>query len=420
MNNTDQNAVADPLSTGRTGLGIHLQPNPNRLRCRVVRTDSGLADLEADWRALSVNSVGNSPFKSWEWASTWWRYFSAPGTFGKSLRALYVVVVEDAENGSVQGIMPLHYNVESKLSLKARYMELFGARGIDKTFNEDPILLLCRGREHTVLYAALEHMYGCDCAVEWDFLWITVNGPPAYPLLTGPPSAVAARRVRQVVWEQKSYAGDLTVRFGADWDAYRRRLSAPMRRTTARYSNRLAKHGRMVSVRYVTEPGELTRAIDLLVDMHAQRATGSRGKAHSNHIPGRIHRDMLQEMLCAFARTDSAFVAVLEIDGAPAAVQAFLRQDDSLVLYYSGYDLALYEYSPLTVLLVDVIRKSMADGCRRLNFLHGEIAWKDRWGPEPESLFQNLFCTSGSPRANLLASMRRSLQWARSKFGYAQ
>lgn len=82
-------------------------------------------------------------------------------------------------------------------------------------------------------------------------------------------------------------------------------------------------------------------------------------------------------------------VDVLCLEAGQAAAAAFGYGDaDGYYLYNSAYDPALAAASPGMVLIAELIRRIIDEGCRRFDFLKGDEAYKFRLGAHRRHLYQ--------------------------------
>ena len=333
------------------------QTSDRRFYCRIVETAAQFAEMEPAWRELSAQCSWPSVFKSWDWVSRWWQHFVASDVKMASRRALYIVTVLDYATNELQGIVPLHYDRAAfRFPARPHRLEMFGALGLEQTFNEEPILLLRRDTEMDALQAALNHLYSKECKLAWDFMSLDVNWNIGEDIISKVSFAPGT------YYEHTESYGRMVAQIQNGWETYRLSLSKSMKDNIAYYPKRLRKNGLTSQIRYVTDPDALSPAIDLLIQMHSERAHHKSGALHQNHLPGWTQRMMLDDVMRKFALTGDAFVAILSIDEQPAAVQAFLRHDKTILFLYSGFDPALAQYSPLTILAMEVIQKSIREG----------------------------------------------------------
>ena len=84
------------------------------------------------------------------------------------------------------------------------------------------------------------------------------------------------------------------------------------------------------------------------------------------------------------------FVAILNIDGKPAAAQAFLQTDTTLLLLYSGFDLKWAKYSPLFILQSEALKRAANAGIYRFDLLTGKAHWQKRWAANIEGQIEKV------------------------------
>lgn len=72
--------------------------------------------LQEKWKKV-LQLSDHTIFQTWEWLSTWWRYF------GKGRRLLVLLAEVD---GEIRGIAPLMYSVESKFGVRQGIIEFIG------------------------------------------------------------------------------------------------------------------------------------------------------------------------------------------------------------------------------------------------------------------------------------------------------
>lgn len=332
------------------------------VRCATVTTEEGFAGLEAAWRELFQNASYPSPFCTWEWVSEWWSHFgpTLPGA------GLHVVCAHGA-GGDLIGAAPFYELPSGAGMLHGRRLRLLGELKTGEGMTEEPTVLLRRSWEEEALAAILAHLEAPSLA-HWNHFSLPFLG----------------ERAPRVPWPhpetRRAGGGPQTVRLPDSWEEFRHGLTRSMRGNLAYYPRQMEKRGYGWTVRRVSGPDGVEEATDLLTGLHALRAGGSRGRPHTNHIPTRTHASFLRSVLRRLAAEGGASVAVMEADGRPIAAQAFFEMSGRMTVYYSGYDPAWYDFSPLTVLLAEVIKDGIGRGIHTMNFLSGEAPWKARWG----------------------------------------
>jgi len=338
--------------------------------------------LEKAWRELFASCSYPTPFASWEWVSEWQRHFLAGSPEGKQTHRLLLLTVTSQAGGLI-GLAPFYYPIRTPTRWQRRDLRLLGDLGRGEGLTEEPILLLRAGCEE----AALRAIRVCLARLRFHSRWDLVN--LRYPLLPAETGAGALARPRRSALLCRERDIALLLRtLPATWETFRVTLSKSMRDNLAYYPRLLTRHGHAWRIREATEPAEVACAVDLLVEKHHQRARSARGPRHTDHLPDAVHRDFLKAVMPRLAAQGMASLLTLEVMGQTIAALALLANADTLLFYYSGFDPAWYDYSPITILTAEAIKNGIARGIRRINFLENTTRWKRRWGAQPQAVFR--------------------------------
>jgi CelD/BcsL family acetyltransferase involved in cellulose biosynthesis len=116
------------------------------------------------------------------------------------------------------------------------------------------------------------------------------------------------------------------------------------------------------------------RGVDLFLDLH--RKSGA-DKAHFMNEDMSIFFRSVAEALLDTGWLD---LAILEVDGQPAAAYFSFNYHGRIFLYNSGYDPKFAAYSAGIALLVYRIHKAIKQGCRHFDFLRGDEDYKYDFG----------------------------------------
>lgn len=336
-------------------------------------TDDEFFRLEEQWRSLFSDASYPTVFASWEWVSEWWRHFSPILRQNYPAAQLHIVCVLGS-GGEIIGIAPFYEAERCEFPFIGKSLRLIGEvveGDLSRGMTEEPAVLLRKNREEEAVAAMLAYLTKSDFA-RWNHFFL--------PFL----SAKTVRLARPFLKTYGNNQGPQIVRLPKTWADYRNSLSRSMRDNLAYYPKRLAKHGHSWNIKRIDDPDQITEAADLLVALHRRRAAAPRGCPHIDHIPAEVNVQFLKSILRRLTETHHAFITVLEVNGKPVAAQMFLQDSGTLTVYYSGYDITWYDYSPLTLLLEEVIRQGIKEGIHTLNFLRGELPWKTRWRAQEE------------------------------------
>ena len=387
------------------------------------------AALQGEWEELGTDCSLYSPFACWEWAFSWWKHFGeTPPGLGPPQRLRLLCVRDD--QGRLNGIAPFYSRAEGRLSASPRELRMLGDDGRDgEGMTDEPILLLRQGCEQATLSAMLMHLIGDerhrDKRRRPDFLKLRLQNPE--PLLPHG-FALASRGFRTKLhnrWEAvrgdrsamqwlpgswllrtKCQQGSQAVTLPSDWAAFRQSLSRSMRDNLSYYPRRLEKDGHAWHIRMASSSQEVQAALPALVALHTDRAQSLRGPKHGSHIPTGRHQGFLADCLPRMAARGQAFIGLVVINGEVVAAQIFLEAASTLTLYYSGFRSEWHDYSPLTILHAEIIKDALRRGVRHLNFLPGEMLWKQRWGAKAVGVIEEMTGLHTSPGTLVRMSLR--------------
>jgi len=192
------------------------------------------------------------------------------------------------------------------------------------------------------------------------------------------------------------------------WEDYLARLSRNERWRMVSHSRRLEAKYR-VRVRRSADEAELGHDLDTLFRLH-QKRWESRDQRGSFTLQARrkFYGDMARRFL---ARRWLEFW-LLELDGKPLAAQFGFCYRQTLYLLQEGFDPDYAQDRIGAVLRAHVLRQVIPEGVRRYDFLAGDDAGKERWGPERWHYLDIHFAKPAS-RGRLYLDLRRTRQAAK-------
>ena len=347
--------------------------------CRVLTDFSELQNMEAAWRKLFRDAAYATPFASWEWAQAWWRNFGASSSYRSPHLRLMVIAVyaQQACEEELIGLAPCYYPDSPENLGKPRVLRLLGDLGErGDSLTEERVALLKRGREAEAVAALLSYLSRISAPGKWDafclrfpFSSFDMSGAGRF----WHPSHTGKLLQKQTITTE-------ILELPLCWDVYRRGLSKSMRDNLAYYPRLLSRKGYDWTIRTVTEPAEMPEAIDHLLDLHKMRAESLRGIPHANHLASPTNRACLRRCLLDLAAEKMARILLLEVAGKPIGALSLLESAGIQTVYYTGFDPAFYDFSPLTILSAEAIQSAIRRGVVRVNFLAGTSRWNARWG----------------------------------------
>jgi CelD/BcsL family acetyltransferase involved in cellulose biosynthesis len=160
------------------------------------------------------------------------------------------------------------------------------------------------------------------------------------------------------------------------YDSYLESLSGKLRHEIRRKDRRLREA--LPDVRLVeSSPDTVADDLGRFVELH-RTSTGRKG---TFMVPGMelFFRRLADDLL-----PDGMFrLMFLETGGDKVAGAVAFRWDDTFFLYNSAFDHAWAGLSPGMVLVAELIRCAIEEGCRSFDMLKGDLRYKYRFGARP-------------------------------------
>jgi CelD/BcsL family acetyltransferase involved in cellulose biosynthesis len=368
------------------------------VRCRVLTDDSALLSLEAEWRQLFREAAYATPFASWDWAHAWWQNFGEANPHHPEAVSLMILAVyaHRAERDELIGLAPCYYQNAPARTGRPRILRLFGDRGeVGDSLTEERVVLLKRGREQEATGAILSYLNQISAPGKWDAfsLRFPYSARSALEAQTGRHPYLAQR-----LQQQQTISTEM-LELPRCWEAYRSSLSKSMRDNIAYYPRLLSRKGYAWRIRSVIRPAEMPEAIDHLMELHRMRAESTRGIPHANHLVTLAHQACVRQCLSALAADNMARILLLEVGSKVIGAMSLLENAGMQTVYYTGFDPAFYDFSPLTILNAEAIRSAIERGVCRVNFLAGTSRWNARWGATTQPLMHQAHGLKMHPRS---------------------
>lgn len=329
---------------------------------RIVRfsTFEELTQYSQQWDRI----CGTVPFRSWDWASTWWQYY---GRHWHSSRELFVLgVFDDSDN--LVGLAPWY--VERSVGL-GRVVRFLGTGEVCSDYLD---ILGQPGLEKEVA-AALADWMDEEMADYCDLIELTV--------LDSQDSIVGAlvEKLDKDAFTIHSRPGDncWQIALPSNFEEYVAGLSKNNRKSLRKAKRRMLDSGRAVLRSAQTAP-ELAESMEILIDLHKRRfMIDGRQTSNTTDRFWNFHRDIAQRML----RGGRVWLHTLDIDGIPAAAEYEFSSGGILYTYQSGIDTDRLDISPGRVMMAALIRWAIEQGYHGFDLMRGDEAYKADWGAEP-------------------------------------
>ncbi len=371
-----------PPNTNKTPQLLERAPHLTQPAVTLVMGWSGLRKIRSEWERLQELDSNHSPYCTWAWLEGWIQVFGATVT-------MMTLVVQD-DSGPI-GIVPFHHPRARRFGQMQR-LRMVGYAGYVEPYCmvEEPICMIVPGQEDRV-WAAVDRKLSevlssrdIDCAVYRRHI-------------SSAPKKGLSIRANGLVELRHAKPGPMVAETDGGWAAYKRQLSRSMRDNIAYYPKLLVRHGHTMEIRFERDPVAVAEACRTLVYLHRLRTWEDPKMEHKDYFDYPVHEHILESAIVEMAKAGRAFVAVMSIDGKPAAAQAFLSSDATLLLLYSGFDLAWSKYSPLFILQTEVLKEAANSGTYRFDFLMGKAQWQKRWAAANEGQIEKVVHLKLSP-----------------------
>lgn len=289
----------------------------------------------SQWDRLA--ELSRNVFLTRDFAECWWTAYGAPGR--------PVVLVDSEQAPSV--VVPL-------------YVTKRPLRQIRQIGNgmADELGPVCAPEDRHVAARLVREALSAR-GLGWDVLLVQDA-----PVEQGWPELVSGRVLRSV----PSPVIRLDVE---DWDCFLRRRSKNFREQARRRERKL--RAAYDAVIRVSTAATLEHDLDTLFHLHRMR-WGS-GAPFASEPQASLVRCFARRALPA----GRLRLAVLELDGAPAAALLGLRFAGVHSSWQSGRDPAFEDHSTGSVLFVDAVRAAVQDGASEYRLLRGDEAYKSRF-----------------------------------------
>jgi CelD/BcsL family acetyltransferase involved in cellulose biosynthesis len=335
------------------------------MRVELIKDPGRLQELQEEWSELLAHSAADCLFLSWEWMHAWWTHLAAG-------RELSVLTVWDGDR--LIGLAPLAVRPWQVTRFRMfRALEFMGTGLVGSDYLD---VIIRRGREQEGTEMLATELTRRGALVEWS----QVKGDVSLA------SAVAARIASQE-WRSTKSQTDLCpyVRLAEhSWDSYLSVLGPEHRANVRRRLRQLATRFD-VSFKFAETDVERRAALGELVTLHSKRWQ-TRGGSTAFCTPALLafHEDLSQRALeCGWLR-----LAVLRLNGVPAAAFYGFRYKRWFYFYQSGFDPNYAKYSVGLATMALTIQSAIAEGADEFDFLHGDEPYKFLWTQSVRELYR--------------------------------
>jgi CelD/BcsL family acetyltransferase involved in cellulose biosynthesis len=318
------------------------------------------------------------PFRRWEWLESWWRHYGLDGHQPSSEKQLLLLAVH--ERDELVGIAPWYSH---RSWSDGRTIRWLGSGEVCSEY----LSLLCSPNFE-------------DRVAETLAAWLTDRsesaadvGGTAWDLLELGGIERQDRAILRLANHLEAAGNSVHIRPGVNcwrialpsqWDEFLVQLSKSHRKQIRRADQRLFKSGR-VSVHRASGEGQLTRAFDILAELHQRRweSLGKSGCFRSSRFLA-FHREVVSRLFIVGA----ADVFWLECDGSPIAAEYHLIGDRTVYAYQSGIAPDRLDLEPGRLAVLATIKQAIDEGHQCYDFLRGDEPYKAHWRANPRATLE--------------------------------
>jgi len=299
------------------------------------------------------------PFRSWTWLSTWWRHYSATGQ-------LYVLGVFN--RGHLVGIAPWYR------STTFQHGRVLRCLGDGEVCSEYSAILCEPGLEELISGVLGEWLVRARGWDHWDVIQLDSTEQEDLVALS-----LAEHMAGQGCHlHSRAGQGCWRVALPSTWEDYLDRFSKDRRKKIRRMHRRYIEGG-LAILHTVHSPEQLTRAQDILVDLHQRRRNtlGQPGCFASSRFRA-FHEDVLPRLL----QESRLGLHWVELEGRPIAAEYHLLGDETVYCYQGGIAPEAAGHSPGQIATLFALEQAVENGYRAFDFLRGNEPYKRQWRAE--------------------------------------
>jgi CelD/BcsL family acetyltransferase involved in cellulose biosynthesis len=384
----------EPACPGSTSFEASVAPSAPARALRIEQRPFDTISRDA-WDDLASASPWATPFSGWAFHRAWWDAYGATAHE-------QTLVVADAADGTLVAIAPLMHRHEVEPTDEETHTTMrHDGRGLltpvpptakavffGASYHADYATLLAATddlpavAEVVVEHLAAESRPGDAHPEPWDVVDLRRLrcGDPAADAL----AAAFGRREISHSWtlnvEREDVCPVVTLATGWDFDDYLATLDKKNRHEIRRKLRRAEAFGEI----RLTDSADPLVDLETFIELH-QRRWGDQGlfpRTPGGEASRRFFRRMFEE----HGPNGALQLAFLTVGGRRIAAGIHFRTADGYLYYNAGVDPDARDLSPGVVMIAAYVRRAIAEGCRRLDFLRGDEPYKYIWGAVDEPI----------------------------------
>lgn len=318
----------------------------------------------AEWNRLA----GDSPFRSWEWLSSWW------DAFGSDLELMTVLVHHDS--GELVAIAPWYVHQSKARGRVVRFL------GDGKACSDYMGILVSPDDAEEVIAELSPWLEECGLGnngadKKWNVL--DLDGVSADDVTTPTLFHAISDHVIETVSEHT-----WTVSLPETWDDYLAGRKKRRRNFLRKIEKNFIKNGR-AEIRYAETPEQAEAFLDSLIQLHTMRRQDLGCDGCFSHDR---FTDFLETAMQRLQKAGKLWMTQVTIDGEVAANCFGIRQGDAIYLYQCGFNTKFTECRPGWIQNIFILQTAIDEGIKSVDFLRGDELYKSQLGGVPTQLLR--------------------------------
>lgn len=320
------------------------------MRIREIDNYQDFLALKDIWTGF-LQKCNHSVFSTWEWLSTWWKYF------GNDKRLIVLLAQEN--DGTLIGIAPLMYSVHRLFGLRRGKIEFIGTPDTD--YND----FIIAEREDECIKLFVNYLH--NSSENWDCIDLKDIPENSKSLLFL--NQLSTKLLKPI---HKCHYIQLPKSYEILWASYnsnkRNNLRKKMRKLEINFKIEFVTASKDVSV--------LKEEMNTFFELHQKRwaSRGYPGVFFNQRIRN-FHLDIAE----SFSQKDWLSLLLLKLSGVTVAAKYGFKYMSKYYSYLAGFDPKYRRYGVGTVLLSQTLADCISEGITEFDLLRGAEEYKERW-----------------------------------------
>ncbi|OGI05367.1 MAG: hypothetical protein A2104_05155 [Candidatus Melainabacteria bacterium GWF2_32_7] len=326
------------------------------MRIRAIENEQEFLEIKEDWNRLAI---GLSPFNDFDWMYKWWQYF-------KGKNNLKILVVE--KNSRITGIAPLYLkNIRVLKVLPFKKLCFLGENLSDYL----DFLLDSEYKEET-FEQLINYIIN---KLDYDFLELgQLNSK--YPNFT--------------LWQK--YTENLKLEFVsnqecprilltnfASYDDFYKKMNKNLKGSIKFRQGKVRKHG--INLEYIFKNEITEKDIGVISKISLKRQVFLYKKGDNKrfcYFVDKTKKNFIRDYFCS-TNSENTLLAYAVCNGEVVAYDLALLSKDTMYLWNAAFDPDYDMYSPLKLLINELLKYAFENNFKYFDFLRGKDRYKLEW-----------------------------------------